>query len=127
MSTILVVDDEPSIRAVIRAALERAGHRLLEAADGAAALRMARSHPPDLIVLDIALPQLSGLKVCRQLKAEAATARTPVLLLTGLVEQTQRQAAAEAGAEGLITKPFSPAGLVGQIEDTLRRTASASR
>jgi CheY-like chemotaxis protein len=123
MPTILVVDDEPTIRVLIRAALEGTGYRLLEAADGASALQVARSQRPDLILLDIALPRLSGLEVCRRLKEDPTTAATPILLLTGLVQQAERQAAEEVGAQGFIAKPFSPAALVAQIDDTLLRRA----
>ena len=125
MATILVVDDEPTIRLLVRAALEETGHRLLEAADGSTALDLARAERPDLILLDIVLPRLSGLEVCRRLKGDPATATTPVFLLTGFVQQAERQAAEEVGAEGFIAKPFSPAALVQQIEDTLRRRTTA--
>ncbi len=128
MPTILVVDDEPTIRVLVRAALERAGYHLLEAADGVSALEIAQSRRPDLIVLDIALPQLSGLEVCRRLKEDPATAAAPILLLTGFVQEAQRQAGARAGAEGFIAKPFSPAALLAQIELALqRRPAAAAR
>ncbi len=128
MATVLVVDDEPTIRVLVRAALEGTGCRILEAVDGPSALDLARGGRPDLVLLDIALPGLSGLEVCRQLNDDPATASMPILLLTGLVQQAERQAAAEVGAQGFIAKPFSPAALVGQIEDTLRRRAAiASR
>lgn len=126
MATILVVDDEPTIRLLVRAALEETGHRLLEAADGSTALDLARAERPDLIILDIVLPRLSGLEVCRRLKGDPATAATPVFLLTGFVQQAERQAAEEIGAEGFIAKPFSPAALVQQIKDTLRRRTAVT-
>ncbi len=125
MPTILVVDDEPTIRVLVRAALEGSGYGVLEAVDGATALEMARSQRPDLLLLDVALPRMSGLEVCRRLKRDPATAGTPILLITGFVQQAERQAAAEAGAEGFIAKPFSPAALVAQIDDTLHRRAAA--
>lgn len=128
MPTILVVDDEPTIRVLIRAALEGTGYRLLEAPDGASALQMARSQRPDLILLDIALPHLNGLEVCRRLKEDPATATTSILLITGFVQQAERQAAEEVGAEAFIAKPFSPATLVVQIDNALlRRAAVISR
>lgn len=128
MPTILVVDDEPTIRLLIRAALEGSGHFVLEATDGASALQMAHSRRPDLILLDIALPHLSGLEVCRRLREERATANTPILLLSGLVQPAERRAAVEIGAQGFIEKPFSPAALVEQVTDTLRpRAALTSR
>ena len=123
MPTILLVDDEPTIRILVRAALEDTGYPLLEAADGITALELARSEHPDLILLDVALPRLSGLEVCRQLKDDPATADTPIFLLTGFVQQTDRQAAMDAGAEDFIAKPFSPAALVELVQDTLRNRA----
>lgn len=124
MPTILVVDDEPTIRILIRAALEGTGYRVLEAADGTSALQMACSQRPDLILLDIALPHLSGLEVCRRLKEDPATAATPILLLTGFVQEAERQAAEEVGAQAFIAKPFSPATLVAQIDNALLRRAA---
>ncbi len=124
MPTVLVVDDEPTIRVLVRASLQETGCRILEAVDGRSALDLARDGHPDLMLLDIALPRLSGLEVCRQLKADPATASMPILLLTGLVQPAERQAAKEAGAEGFIPKPFSPAALVAQVEDALRGRAA---
>lgn len=123
MPTILLVDDEPTIRILVRAALEDTGYPLIEAADGITGLELARSERPDLILLDVALPRLSGLEVCRQLKEDPATADTPIFLLTGFVQQTDRQAAVDAGAEDFIAKPFSPAALVALVQDTLRNQA----
>ena len=117
MATILVVDDEPAIRALIRAALAK--HTVLEAADGLAALEVARARLPQLVLLDVALPALSGLEVCRRLKADPATARTTILLLTGLAQSN-----GAAGADGCIAKPFSPAAVVQQVEQALQRQAA---
>ncbi len=128
MQTILIVDDEPAIRRLIRAALQGSGYRLLEEADGVSALETARREQPDLILLDIALPHMSGLEVCRRLKAGPATADVPIFLLTGLVQQVERRAAEDTGADGFIAKPFSPAALVAQIAEALRpQTALAPR
>ena len=121
MPTILVVDDEPTIRVLLRVTLEGSGHSVLEAADGVSALELARRERPDLMLLDIALPALNGLEVCRRLKEDPATAATPIFLLTGFVQQAERDAAVEAGGQGFIAKPFSPAVLVAQIDDALRR------
>lgn len=126
MAIILVVDDEPTIRILVRAALEGSGHLLLEAADGEEGLRLARAAHPDLVLLDIALPRLSGLEVCQRLKRDRATSSTPVLLLTGFVQQSDRRAAQEAGAEGFIAKPFSPAALLALVRDVLGRQASVT-
>lgn len=124
MPTILLVDDEPTIRYLLRASLEGRGYRLIEADDGPSALQSAQSELPDLILLDIALPGLNGLEVCHRLKDDPATATTPVLLLTGYVDQTNREAAERAGAHGFIAKPFSPAALVARIEEALSHRSS---
>ncbi len=121
MPTVLVVDDEPAIRALIRAAL--AQHTVLEATDGKAALEMARARRPDVVLLDVALPGLSGLDVCRRLKADPVTAGAAVLLLTGLPQPADRMAR-EGGADGCIAKPFSPNGIVQEIEQALRKRAA---
>ena len=126
MPTVLVVDDQPTIRVLVRAALKDTGYRLLEAGDGVSAVQLARSERPDLILLDIALPRMDGLEVCRRLKEDPATAAIPVLLLSGLVMQQDPEQAAEAvGAEGCITKPFNPIALAKQITGMLRKKRAA--
>ena len=126
MATILLVDDEPTIRVLIRASLAGTGYRLIEAADGATGLELARRERPDLILLDIVLPRLSGLEVCWALKEDPATAGMPVYLLTGLVQQTERKTAKEHGAQGFIAKPFSPAALVACIDEALQQPLQLS-
>lgn len=126
MATILVVDDEPTIRVLIRASLEGAAHRIVDAADGEHGLAIARRERPDLVLLDVALPRMNGLEVCARLKRDPATAAIPILLLSGLVQEPERRAAAEAGADGFIAKPFSPAALVAQIEETLRHRVTVT-
>jgi DNA-binding response OmpR family regulator len=113
MATVLVIDDEPAIRRLCRAALEGAGHRVLEAAGGAQGLEAARRGRPDLVLLDLALPDLSGLEVCRRLGAAR------VLLLTGLAGPSEAALARRGGALGLISKPFSPAALLARVEGAL--------
>ncbi len=125
MRTVLVVDDEPAIRSYVRAALEGAGYRVLDAPDGASALELlARGERPDLILLDIALPGMNGLDLCRRLRNEPATAAIPVLLLTGLPRE--RRIADQAGATGVIGKPFSPTTLGEAVDRALRQPVSAS-
>lgn len=126
-ATILIVDDEPAIRVLMDAALESAGFRVLEAADGYAALEAARHGHPDLVLLDIGLPGLSGLEVCRRLRDDPQTVGTPVLFLTGLGREAELEAAAAVGAQGVITKPFSPTTLVEQIASKLNRPAAVLR
>jgi CheY-like chemotaxis protein len=118
MKTILVVDDEPTIRMLVAASLDGGAYRLLEAGDGYEALDLVRMEQPDLVLLDIAIPGLDGFEVCRRLKTELSP-DVPVLLLTGFAQQTHRERAHEVGADGFVAKPFSPAALVTLIDRTL--------
>ncbi len=115
MPTVLIVDDEPTICRLVRRALEDAGFRVLEAGDGILGLKLAKLEQPDLILLDIALPQMSGLEVNRRLQSDATTSSIPVLYLTGLVPEASRG----ANLQGYIAKPFSPRSLIERIESTL--------
>ena len=119
--TILVVDDEPAVRRLVCCTLEDAGYHTSEAADGVAALVAATETRPDLIVLDIALPRLSGLEVCRRLREQAGL-DTPVLLVSGLDEPLE--GLAEEGVAGRIVKPFSPASLLERVSDALTKSAA---
>ena len=123
MKRILVVDDEPAIRSFIRSALEQAGHAVLEAADGPSALDQARAAKPDAILLDVALPALSGLEVCRRLKEDPGTAATPVILLTGLPQPE----GPPAQAEGWLIKPFTPAAVAQEVERALHGPQASVR
>lgn len=116
--TILVVDDEPKIVRQARDYLERGGFRVIEAADGKTALVRARSERPDLIVLDLNLPQMDGLDVCRALRRES---EVPIIMLTARVDETDRLIGLELGADDYITKPFSPRELVARVRAVLRR------
>jgi two-component system OmpR family response regulator len=118
-SLILLVDDDPDIREVLRIALTRAGHRTAEAADGTAALREARRLRPDLIVLDIGLPEMDGLAVCRTLRAES---QVPILFLTAQDDEVDRILGLELGADDYVTKPFSPRELTARVKAILKRT-----
>lgn len=122
--SVLVVDDEPTIRALIHAALEPAGYRLLEAGNGPEALDLARAGRPDAILLDVALPGLSGTALCQRLRQEPATARTPVLLMTGIAPQAEAEVIA-AGAQGVLAKPFTPATLLRQLHAVLTASGAA--
>jgi two-component system alkaline phosphatase synthesis response regulator PhoP len=116
--TILVVDDEPKIVKQARDYLERGGFRVIDAGDGKTALVRARSERPDLIVLDLNLPEMDGLDVCRALRKESDV---PVIMLTARVEETDRLIGLELGADDYITKPFSPRELVARVRAVLRR------
>ncbi len=117
--TILVADDDAIVRALVRATLSSAGYDVLEAADGAEALRLVRSARPDLIVLDLMMPSRSGLDVLRELKADTERAAIPVVMLTARTQEGDRKAAAEAGADCFLAKPFSPRELVRVVADAL--------
>jgi two-component system response regulator RegX3 len=117
---ILVVDDEPAILNAVRYALEREGFGVVAATDGAAALDAFRSAPCDLVVLDLMLPELPGLEVCRQIRAESAV---PVVMLTAKDTELDVVLGLELGADDYVTKPFSMAELLGRIRATLRRRA----
>jgi len=116
--TILVIDDEPKIVKLARDYLERSGFHVITAADGNAALATARHERPDLIVLDLNLPGMDGLDVCRALRRESAI---PIIMLTARVEETDRLIGLELGADDYITKPFSPRELVARVRAVLRR------
>lgn len=124
MATILVVDDEPTICKLVRSALETAGFRVLEASNGILGLKLAQLEQPDLILLDIALPQMSGLEVSRRLQGDARTASIPVLYLTGLVPEAERDTT--GSVQGYIAKPFSPALLIERTESVLLRQTRPS-
>jgi len=115
---ILVVDDEPKILKLARDYLERDGYRVVSAADGATAMATARHERPDLIVLDLNLPEMDGLDVCRALRRESDI---PIIMLTARVDETDRLIGLELGADDYITKPFSPRELVARVRAVLRR------
>jgi two-component system alkaline phosphatase synthesis response regulator PhoP len=116
--TILVVDDEPKIVKQARDYLEKGGFRVVTAGDGKTALAVARHERPDLIVLDLNLPEMDGLDVCRALRRESDV---PIIMLTARVEETDRLIGLELGADDYITKPFSPRELVARVRAVLRR------
>lgn len=116
--TILVVDDEARIVKLVRDYLERAGLNVLSARDGEMALALARREQPDLIILDLMLPGVDGLDVCRRLRQESGV---PIIMLTARVEEADRVVGLELGADDYVTKPFSPRELVARVRATLRR------
>jgi phosphate regulon transcriptional regulator PhoB len=123
---ILVVEDEPDIRDLIVHHLERDGFHCRTAVGGAEALRKARERVPDLVVLDLMLPELGGLEVCRRLRADAATATVPVIMLTAKAEEVDRVVGLELGADDYVAKPFSPKELVARVRAVLRRARPAA-
>ncbi len=119
--TILVVDDEPGIVTIVRDYLDRAGFRVLTAGDGDTALRLARTERPSLVLLDLMLPGLDGLDVTRALRQDPSTSGLPLIMLTARVDESDRVAGLELGADDYITKPFSPREVVARVRAVLRR------
>jgi two-component system phosphate regulon response regulator PhoB len=119
VSTILLVEDDPDIRELVAYKLTRGGFKVVEAADGSAALQAARERPPDAVILDIRLPRLSGIEVCRELRAAPATAAVPIIMLTGAVRLQELEQAYAAGATDYLVKPFSPRELQRRVEAAL--------
>ena len=119
---ILVVDDELDIVKVVRAYLEQSGFRVITAGDGQLALAAFRHERPDLVILDLNLPLIDGLDVCRTIRRES---NTPVIMLTARVEETDRLIGLEIGADDYIVKPFSPREVVARVRTVLRRSTSA--
>ena len=115
---ILVVDDEPKIVKLARDYLQRQGYQVATAADGPTALAIARREKPALVVLDLNLPGMDGLDVCRALRRDSGV---PIIMLTARVEETDRLIGLELGADDYITKPFSPRELVARVRAVLRR------
>ncbi len=109
---ILVVEDEPDIRELVRYNLEQAGFRVVEAEDGEAALLQVRSEQPALVVLDLMLPEGDGLEICRVLRGERQTAGLPIVMLTAKAAEVDRVLGLEFGADDYVTKPFSPRELL---------------
>src|SRR5919108_2386233 len=118
MQRILVVDDEPRITRLVRDYLERAGFAVSVARDGAEALLRARTERPDLVVLDLGLPELDGLDVTRSLRRDSAT---PIIILTARDDEADRIVGLELGADDYVIKPFSPRELVARVRAVLRR------
>jgi two-component system alkaline phosphatase synthesis response regulator PhoP len=121
MADVLVVEDEADIRHLIAHHLAREGYKCREAATGAEALRAVRASTPDLIVLDLMLPEVDGLEVCRRLRGDAATARIPIIMLTAKSDEVDRVVGLELGADDYMAKPFSPKELVARVRAVLRR------
>ena len=118
MAKVLVVDDEPNIREVVGLYLRRDGHAVVSAGDGDEALRLYQQTQPDLVVLDLMLPGLSGLEVCRRLQANR---RVPLIMLTAKGEEEDRIVGLGVGADDYMVKPFSPRELAARVEAVLRR------
>jgi two-component system alkaline phosphatase synthesis response regulator PhoP len=119
---VLVVEDESDIAGLIKHTLERSGDAIVEVApSGDQALKLATEQPPDLIILDLNLPVLGGLEVCRLLRTRPVTAKTPIIMLTARATEGDRVLGLDAGADDYITKPFSPRELAARVRAVMRR------
>src|SRR5438046_8890048 len=118
---ILIIEDETDVADLLTLNLRKAGYRVSTAADGASGLQNARDDRPDFVILDLMLPKMSGLEVCRILKGDSATSHIPVLMLTAKAEEIDRIVGLEFGADDYVTKPFSPREVTLRIRAILRR------
>ncbi len=118
---VLVADDDEDIRALVSFRLERAGYEVVEASDGEEALRLARERTPDLAVLDVMMPKLTGDEVTRRIRVDDATRQMPIILLTARVQEDDVARGFEAGADDYIKKPFSPQELRARVQAVLGR------
>jgi two-component system alkaline phosphatase synthesis response regulator PhoP len=123
---ILVVEDEEDILELVRYNLNKEGYRVTGVLSGEEGMQAARSHPPDLIILDLMLPGMDGLTVCRELKQDARTRDLPIIILTAKGEEADIVAGLELGADDYITKPFSPRVLLARLRAVLRRRRAKS-
>ena len=124
---ILVVEDEPDIRKLVRYHLSQESFKVIEAEDGERALKLVQHEKPDLVVLDLMLPGLSGLEVCKLLQAKPDTARLPILMLTAKAGEADKVIGLEMGADDYLAKPFSPRELVARVRAILRRVNFAAQ
>ena len=120
-SRVLIVEDDPDIAELVARYLDKAGFATERAASGRDALRTIKAKPPDLVVLDLMLPHVDGLEVCRLLRANDATAGIPIIMLTARAEESERIVGLELGADDYLAKPFSPNELVARVRALLRR------
>src|SRR5690348_14717189 len=126
MQKVLVVDDDPGIRDVVCFALQKAGFTTLVAADGEQALARFAADPPALVVLDILMPELDGVEVCKRLRADPKGRATPIVFLSSKDDEVDRIVGLEVGGDDYVAKPFSPRELVARVRAILRRTAAPS-
>lgn len=119
VATVLVVDDDPVIQRLLRVNFEMEGYDVIVASDGVDGLERARAERPDIVVLDIMMPRMSGLDVAKALKGDPETASIPVLLLSAKAQEADLRAGDESGADAYLTKPFDPLQLLQRVEQLL--------
>ena len=125
MRRILIIEDERDIVELVRYNLEKEGFQVISVGDGVTGLAQLKKSPPDLLVLDLMLPKLSGLEVCKEVRRDQALNRLPILMLTARGEEADRVLGLELGADDYVTKPFSPRELVARVKALLRRAEPA--
>lgn len=123
MRRLLIADDESGIRSLVRMTLER-DSQIIEASDGEEAIALAREFHPEVVLLDVMMPGLSGFDVCRALKGDPTTAEATVVLLTAKAQESDRAEGIAAGADDYFTKPFSPIGLLRKVDEVYKEQAS---
>src|SRR5262252_2342984 len=121
-SRVLIVEDEPDIAGLLAFHLEREGYQVLRSRHGVDALQQVRARRPDLVLLDLMLPGIDGLEICRRLRQDPATASLPIVMLTAKGEEVDRVLGLELGADDYIVKPFSPKEVVARVRAVLRRS-----
>ena len=120
MKRILVIEDDKDIIELVRYNLEKDGYHVAASGDGATGLAQVRKAPPDLLILDLMLPKLSGIEICKEVRKDVTLNRLPVLILTAKGEEADRVVGLELGADDYVTKPFSPIELVARVRRALR-------
>lgn len=123
-NTVAIVEDEPNIVELVKYNLDREGYRTIAANDGRRGLELIRQELPDLVILDLMLPELDGMSVCKLLRADATTKSIPIIILTAKSEEADRVLGLEMGADDYVTKPFSPRELVARVRAVLRRSGN---
>ena len=124
-SRVLIVEDEPDIRELVVHHLKREGYQVSAASSGEEALRQVQAAPPDLVILDLMMPAMNGLEVCRRLRQDPVTASLPIVMLTAKGDEVDRVLGLEIGADDYIVKPFSPKELLARVRALLRRSRPA--
>jgi phosphate regulon transcriptional regulator PhoB len=124
-SRVLIVEDEPDIRELVVHHLKREGYQVSAASSGEEALRQVQAAPPDLVLLDLMMPAMDGLEVCRRLRQDPATVSLPIVMLTAKGDEVDRVLGLEIGADDYIVKPFSPKELLARVRAVLRRSRPA--
>ena len=124
MAKIVVADDDADIRDLVVFKLRQSGHEVVAVGDGVAAVDACKVHTPELVVLDVMMPGMSGIEACRTLRLDAAMARIPIILLTARAQETDIEQGFNAGADDYVVKPFSPRELASRVSAVLQRSGA---